>query len=224
MVVKLLIACCRDFSALGQCVPMMKFALLLFFAFSLCSCVQYQDGPVKTESGIVYDTCYVPSGHGSDIAVGITGNGQVSITPIDLNIPARWAVVFQCEHGKFVIDGARGEHCYQRLQRGDKVTIKYCDRFAVSSGKTNAVGMHFIDATKAAKPNLVRHNRKNADSTSLIALAAGAKLALRTAQKKTQRNLRPRCRVALATFQVQHLPRACRQRIRQRRRLRPLAS
>ena len=111
----------------------------------------YVSGPVLTEAGTVYDTCYIPKGHGSDVAVGNTfadGKVGISVTPIDVTIPARHAVVFQCQHGKFVVDGQRGAELYSCLDRGDKVMITYCEVFEVAKGKTNAVNLRFLGATK----------------------------------------------------------------------------
>lgn len=113
-----------------------------------CSKTEY--GVNLTEPAEVYDTCFVPKGHGSDVAVGYStaGKGEVIITPIDVNIPERYAVVFKCQHGKFVIDGERGEACYKKLENGDHVTVTYCEKFEVTKNTTNCIGLHFIDATK----------------------------------------------------------------------------
>lgn len=113
-----------------------------------CGCVQRFNGPELTESGEVYDTCFVPKGHGSDLAIGFDMDGNYHVTPVDITIPARYAIVFKCKHGKFVIDGERAEGLYKQLSRGDSVTIRYCEKFEVRDGHTNAVDLHFIGADK----------------------------------------------------------------------------
>jgi len=123
-------------------------ALAVACSVLLCGCVERQNGPELTESGEVYDTCFVPKGHGSDTAIGYNmgEGGGMTITPIDVNIPARYAIVFKCQHGKFVIDGERGESLYKQLSKGDKVNIRYCEVLEVKDGHTNAVDLHFIAA------------------------------------------------------------------------------
>ena len=90
----------------------------------------------------------MPKGHGSDVAVGFStsGKGGMTVTPIDVDIPERYAVVFKCRHGKFVIDGERGEACYKKLEKGDQVIVTYCEKFKVTKNSTNCIGLHFIDA------------------------------------------------------------------------------
>ena len=47
----------------------------------------------------------MPSGHGSDVAVGFTSNLDTTVTPVSINIPARYGIVFECTHGSFAIEG-----------------------------------------------------------------------------------------------------------------------
>ncbi len=113
---------------------------------SACSKTTY--GPTLEEAGEIYDTCFVPKGHGSDVAIGYNAGkgGGLTVTPVDITIPARYAVVFKCQHGKFVIDGERGMDVYKKFDKGDKVTIRYCEVFEVTKDSTNAVDLHFIEA------------------------------------------------------------------------------
>lgn len=125
-------------------------AVLVLVVICGCDFTQYVNGPALTEVGEVYDSCYVPSGHGSDTVVGYnTGkNGGITITPVTINIPARYAIVFKCQHGKFVIDGERGEVLYNKLSKGDTVNIIYCQELEVyrKAAITNIIGLHFLDA------------------------------------------------------------------------------
>ena len=81
---------------------------------------------VLRESALVYDVAYVPSGHGSGSGVGLTGGGDLAVTSTSVHIPARWAVVFECQHGRFVIDG---EAVYNKVRRGDEVTVAYREKY-----------------------------------------------------------------------------------------------
>lgn len=108
----------------------------------MAGCYRTEYSQPLTEPAEVYDVCFVPEGHGSGYAYGKNG-GPVSVT-----IPANYAVVFKCQHGKFVIDGSRGETLYNKLSRGDYVTVTYSEVFAVTKEATNLTGLHFIDANR----------------------------------------------------------------------------
>src|SRR2546430_1108942 len=101
----------------------------LLAALLLVGCDNHFNGPPRIEYGEVYDTAFVPAGHGKESGIAVTtdsdGDTHVSPTFSSVNIPARYAIVFKCQHGKFVIDKDRGEVLYKRLSRGDKVRIDY---------------------------------------------------------------------------------------------------
>ena len=124
--------------------------LLLIAALFTFGCHRTVHSPERTETGSVYDTAFVPKGHGSGTAVGYnTGkNSGVTISPVSVDIPERFAVVFKCEHGKFVIDGEKGRKLYQKLEKGDRVEIRYREVIRVTSTETNIVDLDFLDANK----------------------------------------------------------------------------
>lgn len=128
----------------------MKIILLFALAIAvICSgCTKHKNGPELQESAEIYETCFTPAGHGQTSGgMGMTYKGKMTYRfPQSINIPAVYAVVFKCQHGKFVIDGKRGESLYSRFSKGDKVTVVYCDKIDVKDGVEQAVGMHFIDA------------------------------------------------------------------------------
>lgn len=124
---------------------------LILFSFLIltgCELPQNKYGEELTEKAIVFDLCFVPKGHGSDTALGFNmgKGGGLTITPVDIHIPARYAVIFQCQHGKFVIDEKRGESLYKTLSKGESVTIRYCEKIRTYKGKSEIIGLHFIDA------------------------------------------------------------------------------
>lgn len=110
--------------------------------------------PMLTEPGEIYDTAYVPAGHGHDTAIGynLGEGGGLTITPVDVEIPERYAVIFKCQHGKFVIDGHKAKRLYERFDRGDKVTIQYREiiRVVTRDGveSRSVVDLDFLDAVK----------------------------------------------------------------------------
>lgn len=124
---------------------------LTILSVALYGCLpETKMGEQLKEDGEVYDTCFIPKGHGSDTAIGFNTSGDISVTPINIDIPARYAIVFKCQHGKFVIDGDRGEALYKKLSKGDIVKIKYCEKLLkLENGTWHAIDLHFIDADKA---------------------------------------------------------------------------
>jgi len=119
--------------------------LLLLFPLLLCGCpkISYVN---KSEKGTVYDICFVPAGHGIGRGFSFGKDGGPVFTDVD--IPARYAVVFACQHGRWVIDGNRGEALYKKLTKGQHVLIQYQERIETDkeAGTTNLLGLHFIDA------------------------------------------------------------------------------
>lgn len=117
-------------------------------ALVLSGCRELKHGPELTEPAEIYDTCFTPAGHGQTSGgYGMTMKGKLAYQfPQSINIPATYAVVFKCQHGKFVIDGERGEMLYKRFSKGDAVTVKYCDVIEVYDGMERAIDLHFIDA------------------------------------------------------------------------------
>lgn len=98
-----------------------------------------------TESGRVSKLVYVPSGHGSDTAVGYNfgKGGGMTLTPIDVNIPARYGIVFECQHGSFAIEGRKWEALWKSLREGQEVEISYRTVYSVKSGQTSDVKTFF---------------------------------------------------------------------------------
>jgi hypothetical protein len=131
----------------------MKYLLpiLLLFIIGCENPIKY--GPEQFERAQIVDMCYVPPGHGSDVSVGMTfdGDGNLSptITPISIDIPARYAVVFKCQHGKFIIQGdERAKNIYESFDEGDNVTVKYCEKIRFIDSKQTVIGLHFLGCVK----------------------------------------------------------------------------
>jgi len=115
-------------------------SLLSMLLINLVGCgpgSQLEHSDVMTENGRVSKLIYVPSGHGSDVAVGFnTGkDGGMTFTPIDIDIPARYGVVFECEHGSFAIEGEKWESLWRSLKEGDRVEIQYREIYEVDLTK-----------------------------------------------------------------------------------------
>ena len=94
-----------------------------------CERTKTEYSEVLTEPATVIDLVYTPSRHGSGVGptFGITGEGDISvgIAITSVNIPERYAVVFRCKHGKFIIQSAKAKELWQRLKLNQEVTVSY---------------------------------------------------------------------------------------------------
>lgn len=131
--------------------PLITTILCLFLVIA-CESDKQEYGSTLTEHGEIYDTAFVPSGHGSDISLGTSTNGDLTITPVSIDIPERYAIVFKCQHGKFIINGDKAKNLYHRFSRGDKCTISYREviRVHMKDGKEvsrSVYDLDFLDAT-----------------------------------------------------------------------------
>lgn len=132
-----------------------KLLALGLVALSLtgCNCIRTEYSHTMYERGIVKEMCYVPAGHGSGSGTGISMNGDLSITYTTVYIPARYAVVFGCEHGSFVVTNNDAIRLYQTLSEGDSVDIAYRILYNNTYNKhkelisSQQVDLDFIDAS-----------------------------------------------------------------------------
>lgn len=113
-------------------------------------CTKHEYSAVMVKAGVVYDTSYVPSGEGHDTAIGFnTGKGGgVTVTPVDIKIPERYAMVIDWSRGKTPIDGDLGKELYGRLRRGDSVAVSYREIYEVHGEEKRFSGIEITDVTK----------------------------------------------------------------------------
>ena len=116
----------------------MKSLIASVLAVALTACENYTYGPELSEPGTVSEVCYVPAGHGSGVTIPISSGGGVGVTSV--NIPARYATVFACQHGKFVIEGLE---TWRGLVAGQRVKIIYREVFDESGA---SVDLDFLRA------------------------------------------------------------------------------
>ena len=114
-------------------------ALLALMALTGCTNREY--GPEQTEPARVADLPYVPSGHGSGTGIGIGSKGVVpTMTTVD--IPARYAIVFECQHGRLVVE--RHPEIWKTLRVGQQVTVRFREVFEVSGESRHLVDLDFL--------------------------------------------------------------------------------
>lgn len=115
---------------------MKRFGVLAFSFLLLAAC----DGFPRTEhsaemreSAEVVDLIYMPDRHGSGSGPTIGLDGSVGIAITSVSIPEKYAVVFRCPHGKFVIqdDQKKAKEMWHRLRVGQQVTIYYRETYRV---------------------------------------------------------------------------------------------
>ena len=84
---------------------------------------------VLTEPATVVDLVYTPSLHGGGVGptFGMSGSGDATLglAITSVNVPERYAVVFLCQHGKFIIQSAKAKELWQRLKLNQEVTVSY---------------------------------------------------------------------------------------------------
>lgn len=105
----------------------------------LVGCMRLESGPELTERATVADLPYVPAGHGS--GMGLSMKGDLSVSSVD--IPARYAVVFECQHGRFVVER---EDLWRRLHVGQAVTIRYRELYKVDDNGRHLYALDFLGA------------------------------------------------------------------------------
>jgi len=93
-----------------------------------CQKIVTEKSDILTEPATVADLVYMPSRHGSASGptIGMTGGElSVGVAVTSVSIPEQYAVVFQCQHGKFVIQSKKAKDLWNRLTVGQKVTVSY---------------------------------------------------------------------------------------------------
>ena len=138
---------------------MKKIASLLLFSISLfsinCKEVKTESSPELTERARVVDVIFQPSNHGSGVGptFDLTGNGGLGIAITSVDIPEKYAVVFECQHGKFIIQGdqQKAKELWQRLKRDQQVTVRYKEVYETTYEDGRALERHltkydFVDA------------------------------------------------------------------------------
>jgi hypothetical protein len=117
--------------------------LLLVLSFAFVACGPYNKtvkefSAILEEDATVVDLVYTPSRHGSGSGIGPTfdtdGNLGIAFTNITVDIPEKYAIVFKCQHGKFIIECNTPERrkLWNDLDEGQKVKVKYREAWLVT--------------------------------------------------------------------------------------------
>lgn len=148
--------------------------LMVLLTLILTACgprkkTEVEFSPVLEEDAVVVDLVYTPSQHGSGVGVGpsidMTGEGGlgIAIVPVSVDIPEKYAIVFKCQHGKFIIECNTPERkaLWQKLDEGQKVRVQYKEVYKVTY-------LIYKDENKRKVKELVAKNLKKYDFLTAI--------------------------------------------------------
>jgi hypothetical protein len=105
--------------------------LVLSVLFTGCIEVKRESSDILYEKATVADLVYTPSTHGSGVSPTINMNMDLGISFTSVDVEERYAVVFQCQHGKFIIqnDQKQAKALWSQLKQGQEVTVSYKEEF-----------------------------------------------------------------------------------------------
>lgn len=116
--------------------------LLLLASMCAYACTPATYSEEKTERGRVEQVLFVPEGHEEYSGYSTAGKGGFEWGTN--TIPARYGVVFSCEHGTFAIDGDAAAELFRKVKVGDSVTIVYREVYDGADG--TLLDFRFVDA------------------------------------------------------------------------------
>jgi hypothetical protein len=116
-----------------------------------CDFGHYEYSAQLEELATVEDVIFAPSQHGSGVSPGMTSSGKLTMSITTVDIPEKYAIVFQCPHGKFVIEGSgeRYKTLWSRLSKGQRVVVLYREEYLVTEHERSLRKLDFIDALPA---------------------------------------------------------------------------
>lgn len=127
----------------------MKNWIWVALALGLCGCESYEikSSDILSETAIVRDVIFQPSQHGSTSSLGMNMDGDLTMHTGSIDVPEKYSVVFECQHGKFIISGS-GEYYKKLLSKmhvNQSVDVKYREVHKIINKKTNKRGGPYED-------------------------------------------------------------------------------
>lgn len=118
---------------------------LRFSVFALTvllgGCMKTEFSQELTEKAEIVEVVYTPSQHGSGISPGFSTKGTMVTSFTSIDIPEVFAVVFQCEHGKFIV---KRKDVWEKAKIGMQVTVRYREAYKVSGKERRLVEYDFL--------------------------------------------------------------------------------
>jgi hypothetical protein len=113
------------------------------------------------ENAEVVDLVFTPSGHGSGSGVGpsinMNGGLGISFVSVSVDIPEVYSIIFECEHGKFIVqsnkhkESEKIKELWSKLKKNQKVVVTYYEVYKNTYDgdklkESHLVKYDFIDA------------------------------------------------------------------------------
>lgn len=130
---------------------------MALLSLTLAGCYKVEYSSAMTEKGQVLDLYMTPGRVDHNTMVNTNSHGRVSVQSYVNEVPAKYSVMFRCEHGvRFVITGSDDLHreLYQRMVKNADVTISYRNIYHVDN-KTHQKTLNdydFLDANVIKTP------------------------------------------------------------------------
>ncbi len=130
---------------------MRKVLVLLLLLVALgCDLPRTEYSKDLEEPATVCETVYTPATHGESFGPTISLSGKIGFASVDVDTQESFAVVFKCQHGKFIV---KRKDIWEKLKSGDNVTVKYREVYRVVEGsKPVLTDYDFIDAILSEQP------------------------------------------------------------------------
>lgn len=122
--------------------------LFVYFAFVMvlvgCKINKVEYSAELTEEAAVVDSIYVPAVHGSGMGPTISMNENFGLAFLGVTIEPKYAVIFQCQHGKFIIESRKAKELWQRLKKDQRVVVTFREVYMATYKKNNLLERRLI--------------------------------------------------------------------------------
>jgi hypothetical protein len=121
------------------------FLAVLLIASCKRTTTEYSD-PLE-EPATVVDLIFTPSSHSTSVDPTINFDGSMGMAVSSHSVPERWGVVFQCQHGKFIVMGKKEKHkvLWELFFPGENVMVSYREVYRVTREDGEVVSRERID-------------------------------------------------------------------------------
>ena len=133
-----------------------KHAWFILLALAACDGARTETSEELTEEAEVVQVIYNPGQTSTSSGTSMDLDLKVKFHNHRITSPDKFAVVFKCQHGKFVIEdegkGSRAERLWKKLSQGDKVVLRYKEvNTAWPDGRRELQKYEFIEADKVER-------------------------------------------------------------------------
>jgi len=120
--------------------------LPLFLIITGCQKIVTEHSDILEEQVTVTELIYVPASHGTAVSPtgGITGSGEIGmgLTVTSVNIKEEFTILFQCQHGNFVI---KRPDLWKKVYKGKTYTCLYKETYRTTYDDDQFISRELID-------------------------------------------------------------------------------